>query len=194
MTDPSASPSTQAGPGDPASASRAERARLVERLFKEHNRALIGFLRTKLHNDQEAREVAQEAYVRLLQLESPGVVSFLQAYLFKIAANIAVDRIRHQIVRERAAAEHALFFDEADESASVERRVLARDELRCISMAMQSMPPKCRMAFAMHVLLDRSIEDVAAEMSLSTRMVRYYIVRGLELCGKARRGTFNGKR
>src|SRR5258708_12516130 len=83
---------------DLSATTREERARLVGRLFQEHNRALVSFLRAKLRNDQEAREVAQEAYVKLLQLESPGVVSFLQAYLFKIASNIAIDRIRHHIV------------------------------------------------------------------------------------------------
>lgn len=169
-------------PVDLSGASREDRAEVVARLFREHNRALVSFLRAKLHNDHEAREVAQEAYVRLLQLESPGVVSFLQAYLFKIAANIAVDRIRHQVVRDRAMDESIALFDETDESASPERGLLAREELARISSAMQSLPSKCRQAFAMHVLQDRSLGEIAAEMKLSKRMVRYYIVRGLGIC------------
>ena len=146
----------------------------------------MSFLRTKLHNDQEAREVAQEAYVKLLQLESPGVVSFLQAYLFKIASNIAIDRIRHQIVGDRLAQEAALLFDEVDQTASPERTFLAQDELRRISEAMKDLPEKCRQAFALHVLLERPLTEVAAEMKLSTRMVRYYVVRGLEVCRNVR--------
>jgi RNA polymerase sigma factor (sigma-70 family) len=173
-------------PVDLSGASREDRAEVVARLFREHNRALVSFLRAKLHNDHEAREVAQEAYVRLLQLESPGVVSFLQAYLFKIAANIAVDRIRHQVVRDRAMDESIALFDEADESASPERGMLAREELARISSAMQSLPSKCRQAFAMHVLQDRSLGEIAAEMKLSKRMVRYYIVRGLGICKSVR--------
>src|SRR5215831_11895053 len=57
----------------------------VERLFAEHNRALIRFLRTRVRSDQEARDVAQEAYVRLLQIDQPGTISFLRAYLFRTA-------------------------------------------------------------------------------------------------------------
>jgi len=186
----SSEPPLQADPEssgiDLSATSREERAQLVGRLFQEHNRALVSFLRTKLHNDQEAREVAQEAYVKLLQLESPGVVSFLQAYLFKIASNIAVDRIRHQIVGERLAQEEALLFDEVDESASPERQYLAHDELDRISEAMKDLPEKCRQAFTQHVLLERPLMEVAAEMKLSTRMVRYYIVRGLEVCRNVR--------
>ena len=171
---------------DLAATSREERAQLVGRLFQEHNRALVSFLRAKLNNDQEAREVAQEAYVKLLQLESPGVVSFLQAYLFKIAANLAIDRIRHQMVGDRLAREEALLFDEVDETASPERRLLAQDELRRISNAMLELPPKCRQAFAFHVLLERPLAEIAAEMKLSTRMVHYYIVRGLKVCKQVR--------
>ncbi len=50
------------------------------------------FLRHRVHSQHEAREIAQEAYVRLWKLDSPGTVSFLQAYLFKTAANIATER------------------------------------------------------------------------------------------------------
>ena len=176
-------------PIDLSAASREERAELVARLFREHNRALVSFLRAKLHNDHEAREVAQEAYVRLLQLDSPGVVSFLQAYLFKIAANLAVDRIRHQVVRDRTMDETAAVFEEADESSSPERGMLAREELRRVSAAMEGLPAKCRQAFAMHVLQDRPLAEIAAEMNLSKRMVRYYIVRGLAVCRNVRDGN-----
>src|ERR1051325_9382794 len=79
----------------------ATRAAAVARLFEEHNRALISFLTLRLHSPQDAKEVAQEAYVRLLELDRTGAVSFLRAYLFRIAANLAVDRIRRQIVRRR---------------------------------------------------------------------------------------------
>lgn len=56
---------------------------LIARLFREHNQALIRFLMTRVDSEQEARDVAQEAYVRMLQLGSPGAISFLAAYLFK---------------------------------------------------------------------------------------------------------------
>ncbi len=171
---------------DLSATTREERARLVGRLFQEHNRALVSFLRAKLRNDQEAREVAQEAYVKLLQLESPGVVSFLQAYLFKIASNIAIDRIRHHIVGDRLAQEAALLFDEVDQTASPERTFLAQDELRRISEAMKDLPEKCRQAFALHVLLERPLTEVAAgnrgAVSLSrpsgcTRSVEWVLAR-----------------
>lgn len=172
---------------DLSAATREERARLVAKLFQEHNRALVSFLRAKLHNDAEAREVAQEAYVKLLQLESPGVVGFLQAYLFKIAANLAIDRIRRQAVGDRLLEEGALLFDEVDAAASPERICFGRRDLERISKAMDHLPEKCREAFVMHVLLERPIKDVAAELDISTRMVGYYLADAMEVCRRARK-------
>src|SRR5688572_2123411 len=72
----------------------------VRQLFQQHNQALVSFLAARLNSAVEARDVAQEAYARLLQLQHPGTVSFLRAYLFRIAANLAVDRIRQRKVRD----------------------------------------------------------------------------------------------
>src|ERR1700716_3589777 len=74
----------------------------VSRLFREHNRALVGYLRARLRCENEAKEVAQDASVRLLQLHQPGTPGLLRAYLFKTATNLAIDRLRRRAVRYRA--------------------------------------------------------------------------------------------
>src|SRR5262245_4031701 len=71
----------------------------VNQLFREHNQALIKFLLTRVSSEQEVRDLAQEAYVRLLQLHQPGAVSFLRGYLFRLAANLSIDRARRHKVR-----------------------------------------------------------------------------------------------
>src|SRR5882724_13483746 len=67
---------------DPEPADDKSRAVVIERLFREHNEALIRFLRGRVGSRHEALEVAQEAYVRLLSLDQPGAVSYLRAFLF----------------------------------------------------------------------------------------------------------------
>src|SRR5262245_23495507 len=72
----------------------------IERLFREHNDALLRFVAAKLGSKQEAREIAQEAYVRLLCLDHREAVSYLRAFLFKTAANLAMDRLRQRARRD----------------------------------------------------------------------------------------------
>jgi DNA-directed RNA polymerase specialized sigma24 family protein len=56
---------------DPIPDSEESRASVVERLFREHNEALFRFLRGRVGPHNQALEVAQEAYVRLLSLDQP---------------------------------------------------------------------------------------------------------------------------
>jgi RNA polymerase sigma-70 factor (ECF subfamily) len=161
---------------DPASPE--ERAAAIGRLFREHNRKLVGFLVARLRNEHEAKEVAQEAYVRLLQLEAaPGTVSYLRSYLFRVAENLATDRIRRRHVHTQ--------FDNLEsggdlfEEASAERAAIAAQELALLKCAVAELPDVCRDVFTLHKLADRPIEVVAALTGLKERMVRRYLRRAL---------------
>ena len=149
----------------------------VERLFAEHNRSLIRFLRTRLRSDQEARDVAQEAYVRLLQIDQPGTVSFLRAYLFRTALNIATDRARAATIRLLAHQDPV--FDDVATEPDPERMASAREQLRLVDQSLAELPTKPRLAFLWHRVSDMKIEDVAERLGVSDRMVRKYIVQAL---------------
>jgi RNA polymerase sigma-70 factor (ECF subfamily) len=169
-------------PGEAAGAGGGlPHAEALRCLFREHNHALHSFLLMKLSgNEQEAQEVAQEAYARLLQLHEPGAVSLMRAYLFKTAANIAVDRARQRIARARL--DQAIFLEEPVDAVSPDRRVLAAEELAIVERALNELPPKCRRAFILHRFEEWSAEQIAAELGIRTRMVRRYVSRAAIYC------------
>ena len=149
------------------------RAAEISQLFRDHNRALVLFLTSRLKDMQAAKEVAQEAYVRVLQLEAPGAVSFLRSYLFKVAANLAIDRLRSQQSRARLDPVESLedFLDEA----TPERTVIAREELAFLGSVIAELPAKYQEAFHRHRVEDEPFEDIARRMGLKDRMVRRYV-------------------
>lgn len=155
-------------------------SRALSSLFEEHNRTLQLFLMARLGNEQEAREVAQEAYVRLLQLHQPGTVSFLRAYLFKTAANLAVDRIRQRVNRERL--DRSGPQSELIDRVSPDRRVMAAEELRILEQALRELPASYRRAFVLHRFDDWSTAQIAKELGVQERMVRNYISRSAIYC------------
>ena len=152
----------------------------LSKLFEEHNRALHSFLMMRTGNEQEAHEVAQEAYVRLLQLHRPGAVSFLRAYLFKTAANIAVDRARQRVARGRLDRRHAS--EDFVDRLSPDRSLMATQELELLEKALYELPPKYRQAFVMHRFEDRTTGEIARELGIQKRMVRNYISRTMIYC------------
>jgi RNA polymerase sigma factor (sigma-70 family) len=160
--------------------SAGARSEMVRRLFQEHNRTLIGFLIARLHSEAEAQDVAQEAYVRLLQLEQGSAVSFLRAHLFTIAGNLAIDRLRQRQVRERNSPQD--FFEELLTRPGPDRTAIAQEELAIIKAALRELPEKCRRAFMLHVFAGHSVQEIAVQMSLTDRMIRHYVARAMATC------------
>lgn len=158
-----------------------QRAELVTRLFREHNEALVRFLALRLRSQQEAKEVAQEAYVRLLKLDQPGAVGFLRAFLFKTAANLAVDRIRHEQMKRRMARE-SKFLEELSAQPTPEQFATDAQELRLAERLIEDLPPKCRRAFLLHKIYGLDFADIAKQMGLGERMVRTYVCRAVLYC------------
>lgn len=160
------------------------RAELVARLFRDHNDALVSLLALRLKSVQDAKEVAQEAYVRLLQLDrADGAISLLRSYLFRIASNLAVDRLRHRSVRWHAGdAVKAELFENFGPANDIERRLVATEELEFVRKAIAELPKACRQAFWMHRAQGATVSEIAKELKVTERMVRYHLSRALVYC------------
>jgi len=162
----------------PEDAGPQTRASALSSLFREHNRTLVRFINARLRNEQEANEIAQEAYVKMLQLDRcPGTASFMRHYLFRVAENLAVDRIRQRYARSRL--DQLTSIDDLFQEAVAERTVLAGQELALLKSAVAELPEKYREAFRLIKLEDNSFPQAAGLMRLSERMVRKYITRAL---------------
>lgn len=157
------------------------RALEVERLFREHNDALVRFLTLRLQSRHEAREVAQEAYVRLLQLERTDVTGFLRAYLFRIAGNLAIDRLRRRTTESRfqgAELSHGLF----DGPPGPEALVMEHEHVERIRAYLHELPDAVRTAFLMFRTEDMDQESIAVRLGVTDRMVRNHVTHALMYC------------
>jgi RNA polymerase sigma factor (sigma-70 family) len=164
----------------PAAAPASSRRELVSRLFEEHNEALLRFLAVRLHSHQEAKEIAQEAYVKLLNLDQPQVISYQRAFLFKTALNLAIDLLRGRERRERA--RETGLFEELREAATPEHEANVAQQVTHLERLIDQLPPKCRQAFLLYKIEGLEFPEVASRMQLSERMVRDYVVRAVVFC------------
>lgn len=171
---------TESSPTTAAEQAADTRQELVARLFREHNEALLRFLAMRLHSHQEAKEIAQEAYVKLLNLDRSQAISYQRAFLFKTAANLAIDRLRGRGRRERA--RETGLFDELREAPTPEHEAVVAQEVEHLQRLIAELPPKCRQAFLLYKIEGLEFSEVAARMSLSERMVRDYVVRAIMYC------------
>jgi RNA polymerase sigma factor (sigma-70 family) len=171
--------------------SSPQQAETVARLFRENNRALIGFLVTRLRSVQDAKEVAQETYVRLLQLGHPDSNILVRAYLFRVAGNLAIDRLRRRATRDRAAED--LPAELVAGCGLPERQLLANEQLLLLSRCLQELPEKVRSAFLMCRLEGLSQHQIAERLGVTDRMVRKYITQALLHCRLRLDGASEGE-
>lgn len=155
----------------------------INQLFQNHNDELVRYLTSRLKSHDEAVEVAQEAYVRLLRLDDKSTIGFLRAFLFRTATNIAIDRVRRRGLAQA-------YVDEAGPAQQVnemfgftpERSLAAKQSLEKVLDCVGALPPKCRHAFIEYKFKHRSYDAIAEEMGLTSSMVRKYVLRALVHC------------
>jgi RNA polymerase sigma factor (sigma-70 family) len=166
-------------------APRDSTANAMAQLFREHNRVLVAYLTSRLRSEHEAKEVAQEAYVRLLELQDPGTPSLLRAYLFKTATNLAIDRLRHRRVEHRSEEQAERFEDLSatlGEWSDPAKLLLAREQADRLLGYLLELPIKCQHVINLHRLEGLSQQEVAVRLGISRRMVRRYVTYAMVYC------------
>ncbi|MDB5394366.1 MAG: hypothetical protein JWM91_1872 [Rhodospirillales bacterium] len=142
------------------------------RLFNSAMRDLRSYLRRTLRRADDADEIAQEALLRIWGARDSVCLETARPLLFRIASNLAIDRLReHQRWRFSDIAD----VDREAEAASPDRIVAARQELAVIQAVIQTLPEKCRTAFVLSRIEGWKHADIAAEMGVSKSMVEKHI-------------------
>lgn len=155
---------------------------LIERLFKEQGRALLGYFGKRLRSQAESAELAQEVWTRMLQIEDPASIRDPEAYLFTIARNLAR---RHGAAQRRAQLDSDVDDPEVAEQIAVpsasDADVDARLRTRRLHQVLAELSPKARAAVALQYWHDRSYEEIAQQLGVSTHMVKKYHSQALVL-------------
>src|SRR6266404_9375988 len=87
----------------PDSNARVERSveKRIEETYSELRPSLLRFLRAKTGSLEEAKDIAQETFGKLLELERLDEVKSLAGFVWKTAQNIVIDRQRQRANRSR---------------------------------------------------------------------------------------------
>ena len=149
----------------------------LAQISRNHHAALVRFLSVRTGSVEDAKDIVQEAFAKMLALGRPGTVSFLAAYLWRVAVNLAVDRGRQRALHERYM--RALPQGETKD-VSAEATVEARERLAIVERAIGNLPPRCLEAFVLHVLNGLTFDEVGREMGICKRVAQKYVARALE--------------
>lgn len=148
-------------------------------LYQAHANELHGFARRRAGR-QEAEDVVQDTYLHLRQRGNAATLEHPRPYLFRIAANLAMDMARKTKVRLRYAGEGFALACHAEAPASPEAAAGGVMELRRLQASLAELPPLCRDAFLLSRIEDLTHAEIAARLGVSVRTIDRHMAKAWE--------------
>jgi RNA polymerase sigma factor (sigma-70 family) len=155
--------------------SESGRERRIAEWARNWNAGLTRFLKRRLPEQIDAEDLAQEVYVRLLRIEKLDHIEEPQAYLYRVASNVAAEW------RMRACYSTPHSEDELDALVANATPESILDEAEFgqqLNAALSRMPPMVRAVIFLKLRDGESHELIAQRLSITPRMVRRLLTAG----------------
>lgn len=164
----------------------------LEALYQAHRADLRRLLLARTGDAQEADDLLQELWVKSRQTPS-GPVEHGKAYLYRMAQNLVVDRLRERqrrMQRERRWSDQETDFTPAgveptDRRQTAEEQILAREEVAILVSAIANLPEGARRAFELHKLEGLSHAVVAERLGISKSGVEKHMAVAMKYLRRA---------
>ncbi len=137
--------------------------------------------------DVDADDLLQEAYLRVVSLPADADVRNAGAFLYRLCANVMLDRLRQQRARQvrddqwcSTTTTTAGNGESLDDTIAADRTLIARDRLRRLQVALENLPVSTREAFRLHKFEGLSHGEVAARLGVSKSMIEKHMMRAMK--------------
>lgn len=139
----------------------------------------------KLSGDRVgAEDIVQDAWLLMDRQADSGLIREPLGYLRRIVRNLVFARARQS--REAAVATEDMP-DIADDRASAEAELMARQAMDLVLDTIDAMPARQKAAMKMYHFEEMKLREVAAKLGLSVSYTQRLIAEGLEICNQRRR-------
>lgn len=152
---------------------QVDSSRGLEAVYRLYRGELLRFLTARLGDAVEAEDILQELWIRLHNAPGSPVANG-RAYLYRMAQNLIVDRIREKQRRMRR--EHlwlevrgdvSTTGEPADQAKNAEEAMLEREETARLAAAVVCLPEGARRIFELHKQEGLSHAEVAMRLGIS---------------------------
>lgn len=153
---------------------RPDSSRGLEALYRVHRTELQRFLVARTGDAGEAEEILQELWIRLRQVPTAPIANG-RAYLYRMAQNLVVDRIR---AKQRRMRRERIWLDDlagtasrgnepTDATLNAEEALLNQEETARLNAALETLPDGARRVFELHKVEGLSHAEVAIRLGIS---------------------------
>lgn len=146
---------------------------LIAEAYQTLHGKVYGYLLYKTGREEEARDLAQDVFLRLMEYESMLLPQTLRSLLFTITRNILTDYLRRYYKRQEV---DAYIFDTTPTSTChTESLVVARDLQQCEHRTLLQLSPQRRKVYALSRMGEYTTEEIIEVTGLSRRTVESHL-------------------
>ncbi|WP_231478077.1 RNA polymerase sigma factor [Sphingomonas sp. UNC305MFCol5.2] len=164
--------------GEPLAAGETgDAAEDVASLYRAEGPRLLRFFRRRTANPEEARDLVQESFSRMLGAGAGAGLMRPEAYLRRIGQNLLRDRAKFAV--RRSAALHMSADDAVLAGLDQFRLLETRDLLDRLELAMLELPQETREVFMAHRVEGLTYAEIAERTGLTLKQVEKRIARAM---------------
>ena len=150
-------------------------------IYGTHLTALKRFISSIVSNRHDIDDVAQEAFLRTYQAGQGKVIEQPKYYLFQVARNVALNKIKQKMRQPTDFIEdYQPSLLQADDS--LEEEMMAQQKLEILCAAIATLPVKCRKVYLMRKVYGMSYKEIAEAMEITVSTVEAHIEKGYSRC------------
>jgi RNA polymerase sigma factor (sigma-70 family) len=129
-----------------------------------------------------ASECLHDAWLRLGEMEVRAAVQNPEAYVYRVACNVAMDRMRSQRPWQYVGDADDALADFADQTPGPAQTAAARADLRAVDRALARLPRRHRAVLVALRIDEMSRHEVASRQGISLRSVDTALRQALDYC------------
>ena len=153
-----------------------DKKRHIERLFKQHYRAMYRLASLLLHDDDESKDIVHDVFARLLTDEYPLQDETAGAFLLSCVRNQCLNEMRDRKIHERA---RQLLMLESEISSKPAEDIDA--EVVALYQAVADLfPPVCREVILLHYRDQLTYREIAEQLGVSETTVYRHLSSALD--------------
>lgn len=144
-----------------------------ERFYRDNHQWLQHWLRRKVHCPDNAADLAQDTFARILVMRSQRALEETRALLVTVAKGLVVDQYRRHAL-ERAYLDVLASLPE-HRQPSEEARLILRETLIEVDRLLDGLCVNARRAFLLSQVDNLSYAEIATELGVSVSAVQKYM-------------------
>lgn len=154
----------------------------MDQVYRETRVGLVRYISRYFRRTQEAEDVVQEAFVKVIEAQREREIQSPKAYLYQTARNMAFTQQSKKAFKLTDTMGDV--FPESDLlfTKSMEEQYEVRENFEVYCRAVRSLPVKCRRAFVLCRVYGYSQKEVAADMGVSVKAIEGHLARATRRC------------